>query len=202
MDRTYLLRIILPLNVLLTASVAKASVSVSLSGSSETSNAALERYHTNSISANVSLGLGNHFLIGLTHRRSFDNKVGLKKQEVTETKSYDYLPFEDNIESVTNSVDLTVIPFNGTISPMIFGGIAKRDYFDQLDFMGRRSISKQTLFPIPNYGFGVVIQLGMGMQLKVTQTYSPGIQTTLEDGTEISKVVKDSYSQIWIGYRL
>ncbi len=187
---------------LLTATRAQAAISISLSGSSELSNAALERYRSNSISANVSLGLGQHFLIGLTHRRSFDNKVGLKKQENVEAKVYEYLPFEDNGISTTNSMDLTIIPYNGMISPMVFGGLARRDYFNEISFMGSRIVSRQTMFPIPNYGFGTIIHLGAGMQLKITQTYSPGIQTTLEDGQEISRIVKDSYTQIWLGYRI
>ncbi len=182
--------------------ISEAAISISLSGSSEISNAALEKYRSNSISANVSLGLGSHLLIGLTHRRSFDNKVGLKRQENVELKAYDYFPFEDNGINTTNSMDLTVIPYNGIVSPMIFGGVARRDYYNEISFLGSRIISKQTLFPIPNYGFGMVIQLGMGMQLKVTQTYSPGIRTTLEEGKEISREVKDSYTQIWLGYRL
>jgi len=181
---------------------AHAAISISLSGSSEISNAALERYRSNSVSANVSLGLGDHFMLGLTHRRSFDNKVGLKKQANADQTAYDYLPFEDNVESVSNSVDLTIIPYNGVISPMFFGGLARRDYSNELEFLGSRIKNRQTMFPIPNYGFGTIIQLGMGMQLKITQTYSPGIQTTLDEGKEKSKVVKDSYTQVWLGYRL
>ncbi len=181
---------------------AQAAMNISLSGSSEISNAALERYKSNSISANVSLGLGDHFMVGMTHRRSFDNKVGLKRTENAETKALEYIPFEDNGESTTNSVDLTIIPYNGVISPMVFGGVARRDYYNEIEFMGSRIISRQSMFPIPNYGFGTIIQLGAGMHLKITQTYSPGVQTTLEDGEEISRLVKDSYTQIWLGYRL
>ncbi|WP_141731108.1 hypothetical protein [Oligoflexus tunisiensis] len=187
---------------LLAGTNAQAAVSISLSGSSELSNAALERYRSNSISANISLGLGDHFHLGLTHRRSFDNKVGLKKTEIAETKTIDYLPFEDNVVSTTNSVDLTIIPFNGVISPLVFGGVARRDYYNELEFLGSRIVSKQTMFPIPTYGFGTIIRLGAGMQLKITQTYSPGVQTTLEDGEEISRLVKDSYTQVWLGYRI
>lgn len=201
-DRYKLLNFLAVLLVAVLSPSIQAAVSISLSGSSEISNAALERYRSNSVSANISLGLGDHLLIGLTHRRSFDNKTGLKKQENAEQNAYDYLPFEDNVESVSNSVDLTIIPFNGVVSPMVFGGLARRDYYNEINFLGSRIVSKQTLFPIPNYGFGMIIQLGMGMQLKITQTYSPGIKTTLEDGLEISRVVKDSYTQVWLGYRL
>ena len=74
-------------------------------------------------------------------RRSFDNKVGLKKQENVEAKSYDYLPFEDNGISTTNSVDLTIIPYNGVISPMVFGGLARRDYYNEISFLGSRIVS-------------------------------------------------------------
>src|SRR5689334_16080661 len=95
--------------------LAQAAISISLSGSSENSNAALEHYRSNSVSANVSLGLGDHFMVGITHRRSFDYKSGLKRQAAADEKSFEYSPFKDNVESITNSVDLTIIPFNGVI---------------------------------------------------------------------------------------
>lgn len=185
------------------ASSSYAVISVSLSGSAENTSNALEKYRNNAVSANISLGLGNHVLIGLTHRRSFEHKDGYKRAETKEPNQYAYLPFKDYGISLTNSLDLTIIPYNGLISPFVFGGVASRQYQNEITILDTNSRSSGTLFPIPNYGFGTMIQLGMGFQLKITQTYTPGVQTYLdEDGQEANRVVKDSYSQVWLGYKI
>ncbi|MFY7930703.1 MAG: hypothetical protein ACOVS5_17655 [Oligoflexus sp.] len=185
------------------APTVEAAVNIGLSGSAENSNNSFEKYRNHAVSANISLGLGEHLLIGVTHRRSFDNKIGLKKTEVAgQPNTFAYIPFEDNAESVTNSLDLTIIPYNGLVSPFVFGGLARRDYVNKLEILGNTIRSKQTLFPIPNYGVGIVIQLGLGFQLRITQTYSPGVKTILEEGQEKSQLVLDTYSQVWIGYKL
>lgn len=180
-----------------------AAVSISLSGTAENTSNALEKYRTNAVSANISLGLGQHILLGVTHRRSFEHKDGYKRTEGTQPDTYVYLPFKDFGTSITNSLDLTIIPYNGLISPFIFGGVASRQYENEILFLENKIRSSQTLFPIPNYGFGTIIQLGRGFQLKITQTYTPGVQTILDDdGQETNRMVKDSYSQIWIGYKI
>ncbi len=188
--------------VTLTSS-AQAAISVGLTGSSEKGTNGLEKSTSNQISANVSLGLGQNILIGLTHRRDFQNKTGYKKASTDNPNIFVYIPYKDNVESTTNSLDLTIVPYNGLISPFIFGGVAKRDYRDEIVFLDQNIPSHYTMFPIPNYGFGTAIQLGMGFQLKITQTYTPGIETILtESGQETTRVSKDSYTQVWIGYKL
>jgi hypothetical protein len=200
---TYLLCLILTGTAWVRSTPLEAAINVGLSGSVENSNNALEKYRNHAVSANVSLGLGSHLLIGLTHRRSFDYKTGLKKTELSgQPNAYAYIPFQDNVESITNSLDLTIIPFNGLVSPFIFGGVARRDYFNKFEFLGNTIRSKATLFPIPNYGAGVMVQLGRGFQLRITQTYSPGVKTILDNGEERNLSVRDTYSQVWIGYKL
>lgn len=180
---------------------ALAGINVSLSGSIESTSNALEKSRDNSISANLSTNLGEHILIGITHRRSFENKTGYKRAQADEN-TYLYIPFKDNGESTTNSLDLTIIPYNGLVSPFIFGGVARREYESTMMYLGSTYHSRQSLFPIPNYGFGLMVQLGGGFNLKITQTFTPGTQIALEDGEEVAKVVKDSYTQVGIGYRI
>lgn len=183
------------------ATSAWASINVSLSGSVENTSNALEKSRDNSISANLSTSLGEHVLIGITHRRSFENKTGYKRAQADDN-TYLYIPFKDNGQSTTNSLDLTIIPFNSVVSPFVFGGIARRDYESTMVYLGSTYHSKQSLFPIPNYGFGLMVQLGGGFQLKITQTFTPATQIALEEGVEVAKVVNDSYTQVGIGYRL
>ncbi len=179
-----------------------AGVNVSLSGSMENTSNALEKNRDNSVSANISTNLGAHILIGITHRRSFENRTGYKRAQTDVPNTYAYIPFKDNGESVTNSLDLTVIPYNGLVSPFIFGGLARRDYKSTTIYPGSIYHSSQSLFPIPNYGFGFMVALGGGFNLKITQTFTPGSQVAIEDGIEVAKSVKDTYTQVGIGYRL
>lgn len=176
-------------------------VNLGLSGALSNSNFSLETHKKTSISANVSLGLGSYFHIGLTHRRSFDNKSGFKKTRLDEN-TIAYIPFEDNTEIITNSVDLTIFLYEGQISPFVFGGVAKRDYVTEISYLEQQARSSTTLFPVPNYGLGLAIQLTRNFHLKITQTYTPGIRTVLEDGQEKSETVKDSYTQLGIGYKI
>lgn len=187
---------------LLVSSKAAATVNIGLSGAASTSNFSLETHRSTALSANISMGLWSLIHIGLTHRRAFENKSGYKKATVDDG-SFAYLPFQDNTESVTNSVDLTLFLTQGTISPFIFGGVARRDYFTEIEFQDQRVRSTTTLYPVPNYGVGAAIRLSLQFQLNITHTFTPGVRTTLDDeGNEKNSVVKDSYTQMGISYRM
>lgn len=180
---------------------ASATVSINLSGSAENSTVSLEKADTHSVSANIGLSLGQHFMIGLTHRRAFTKKSGLKKVYLQGTLQYP--EFREREQTITNSVDLTIIPFNGVVSPFIFGGVARRDYYSESEIYNTRNSATLVLFPIPNYGGGLAIQLGMGFELRITQTFTPGKETQLmENGEEKSRDVVDTYTQLWLGYKL
>jgi len=186
----------------LLANPAKAMVNIGLSGSAATSNFSLETHRSTALSANISIGLWSYLNIGLTHRRAFENKSGYKKASASR-ETIIYLPFQDNTESVTNSVDLTLFLLQGTVSPFIFGGIARRDYFTEIEFQDQKSRSTTTLYPVPNYGLGASVRLSMQFQLNITHTFTPGLRTTIDDeGNEKNNVVKDSYTQMGITYRI
>lgn len=178
-----------------------AAVNIGLSGSSSTSNFSLETHSSSAISANVAVGMGSYFHIGLTHRRSFENKSGLKKTKIDET-TIAYIPFEDKTETVTNSIDLTIFLYDGPLAPFVFGGVARRDYITKIKYLNQQGRSSTTLFPVPNYGVGLTFRVSRQFRLKLSQTYTPGMQTVLENGVEKSKVVKDSYTQIGVTYQL
>ena len=181
---------------------ANANIRIGLSGSASKSNFSLETHRTSAISANISLAISNYVHIGLTHRRSFENKSGLKRTEASGSEDYVYLPFEDNTENITNSIDLTVYLYQGQVSPFIFGGVARRDYYTEIEYLDQRVKSRTTLFPVPNYGLGAAIILSREFQLRITQTYTPGVRTVIENGEEKSDIVKDSYTQIGVTYKL
>lgn len=185
----------------LIADYAIAGMQINLSGSAQNSTANLEKTKAHSVSANMGLSLGQYASIGVTHRRSYSDTTGNKKGRLADGSTV-YIPFADRTETWTSSLDLTLIPYTGIISPFIFGGVARRDYFNQFDYLGTRIVSKQTLWPVPNYGGGIAIQLGQGFQLKVTQTFSPGKETEIVEGLEKTKEVRDTYTELWLGYKL
>lgn len=176
------------------------AVTIGLSGATSHANYSLETQKSSIISANISLDIATFVRVGLTHRRSFQEKSGLKK--VTDQVVTEYHRFEDNTDIITNSIDITVILYPGYISPFVFGGIARRDYFTEVLYRGLRSKGETTLAAVPNYGLGVAIQINRDFSLKVTRTFTPGIRTILEDGLEVSEVINDTYTQLGINYRL
>ncbi len=187
----------------LASSLAWATVSINLSGSAQKSSANLETTSRNTVSANIGLNLGQYVSIGLTHRRSYEDTLGQKKATNAARTEYVYLPFQDVTDSTTNSIDLTLIPYSGIVSPFIFGGVAHRTYYNRYDYNAYRVESKLAVWPVPNYGFGIAIQLGGGFQLKVTQTFTPGKETTIdEDKVEHERKVLDRYAEIWLGYKI
>ena len=196
------MRLTILLTMLLTVGEsALGAISIGLSGASSQSNYSLETQKSSILIANVSIGIASFLRIGLTHRRSFEKKAGLKKAQVSDTQII-YYEFEDNTDIVTNSVDLTAILYPGVVSPFVFGGVARRDYYTEVRYPGSASKGKTTLPAVPNYGLGIAVQLSRQFSLKITQTYTPGLSTTIEDGEEVSKAVNDTYTQIGIGYRI
>mgnify|MGYP003683318259 CR=1 FL=1 len=186
--------------ILIISSSAEAAISIGLSGAASQSNYSLETQKSSILSANVSLGIASFLRIGFTHRRSFQEKSGLKKS--TSDSGTIYYEFEDNTDIVTNSVDLTAILYPGRISPFVFGGVARRDYYTEVRYPGSESKGETTLPAVPNYGLGFAVQLNRSFSLKITRTYTPGITTSLEDGEEVDEVVNDTYTQLGISYRI
>ncbi|MBC7658825.1 MAG: hypothetical protein H7249_03875 [Chitinophagaceae bacterium] len=184
------------------ASNAFASISISLSGSGQTTTSNLEKTTEHSVSANVGLSLGQYFSVGVTQRRVFSSDVGYKKGISADQKSFIYNSFREDTQTLTNSVDLTIIPYQGVVSPFFFGGVARRDYYNQFDYQGVRITNKTSLYPVPNYGGGLSIQLGQNFSFKVTETFSPGKQMTVDDkNVEHTTTVRDSYTEFGLGYK-
>lgn len=178
------------------------AISVGLSGSTSQSSYSLETQKSSVVSANVSVAITRFLRIGLTHRRSFLEKSGLKKTQSEDQTQTIYFEFEDNTDVVSNSIDLTVVLYPGQISPFVFGGVARRDYYTEVRYPFSESKGQTTLPAVPNYGVGFAVQLNRNFSLKITHTFTPGISTTLEDGEEITESVNDTYTQLGISYRI
>ena len=191
-------KIFIALTYLIGCELSFGAISLGISGFGSVSNAGLEKYHSLSFSANLSLGLGQNFRVGITHRRAFEKKEGLKKSE----SAAEYFNFNDDTKSIANSIDLTIVLFVGQVSPFVFGGIARRDYDRTAKLQTQYLRSKITLFPVPTHGFGFAVFISRDINFKITQTYSPGVRIIIENGEEKHLGVVDSYTQAGITYKL
>lgn len=184
-----------------TPEAALGTINVGISGSNSSSSFFLESHKSTTISANVAIEVASFMHLGLTHRRSFIRKDGLKKEEIS-AGEYSYFSFTDNTDIVTNSIDVSIYPYRGLVSPFIFGGVARRDYYTKVSYRGYTGKKRETLPAVPNYGFGLAVMLSRSFNLKITQTYTIGRGTVLEEGQEVEQQVRDAYTQLGIGYKL
>lgn len=184
------------------APLAHANVQINLSGSASQSNANFEKTKSHSVSGNIGLSLFSWASVGLTHRRYFSETTGFRKRINDDRTAYVLVPFADKTETISNSIDLTLIPYQGVVSPFIFGGVARQDYIGTFDWLGERTVSKQTLYPVPNYGGGIMISMSRSFTLKVTYTITPGKESYVEDQIEKTKKVDNTYTEIGLGYKL
>lgn len=178
------------------------ALSIGLSGSGSSNNGGLEHSTTSSGTLSISTELGSYLRIGISTRKAFEKVRGLKYDD----SSNSYFNFRADRETTIHSLNMTVILYNGIVSPYVFGGIANKYYESKATYDLAQSItvtSKSTLKGVPTYGFGAAIFLNRQFNLKISQTYIPGEKTTLgPTGEEEAEDVIDHYTQIGITYKL
>ncbi|MGE0173810.1 MAG: outer membrane beta-barrel protein [Oligoflexales bacterium] len=166
-------------------------ITLGLSGTAETTNSDYLSKRDHAVSFRTGVSLGDHFQVGLAHRRSADEEVNTDKGYRVES------------ESITNSADLTFIPFTGYVSPYVFGGqslkTVKGKYYSVEQ--GTFDIPESTTTPVI-YGFGIQVFLNANFSLRVSQTYSPSERKLKIDGVEDKKKTLDSYTEVGINYKL
>ena len=197
----------LTLMTTLYSSKAYSYVNLGVSGFTALANVDLEKVNNNSISASVGFGLLNNLIIGVNHRRSYSSREGYKrntyKDDNTDSEYMIYIPFTDQSETISNSINLTVILYKGFASPFIFGGVTRKDYTSTVK-LGEQSSTQKFSMPIaPNFGAGVSFKISRSFSFKITETLSPGLQTYFDDsGNEQKKKVNDTFTEIGISYNL
>jgi hypothetical protein len=167
------------------------AISLSLSGTSEASHQGQVSSREVAGSLRVGLGLGEHFQIGLSHRRS---------EERTTTLTTENFELKSKLGVVTNGLDLTVILYNGLVSPYLFGGVAVKDYSIESNYSEPAEVNGVYA---PMYGLGMQIFLNQDFSLKLNQTFTPSERIVgYADGKPIKKDILDSYLEVGITYRL
>lgn len=175
---------------------------IDLSGYGSSTNVDLESRKDTSISASISVAVSEYFRVGISHRRAYSHKEGYRTGKFSDTGQAYYYAFEDDTETLTSSVDLTLFLYHGVLSPFIFGGVAWKDYYTTLSVPSEIYKSRAKLYKVPTYGLGVSVMLDRNFRLKISQTFSPGIKTNLVDGREEEENILESYTQIGINYQL
>ena len=193
--------------LMLSSSTAYSYVNLGISGFTSLANVDLEKVNNNSISASVGVGLLSNLIIGINHRRIYSNRDGYKRNSYTDSNTNSdymvYIPFKDQSETISNSINLTVILYKGFTSPFIFGGVTRKDYTSTVT-LGEQSSTQKFSMPIaPNFGAGVSFKISRSFSFKITETLSPGLQTYFDDeGNEQKKKVNDTYTELGISYNL
>ena len=180
---------------------AHAYFSLDLSGNMSDSYVDLEEHVDTTATASAMMGLGDYFIISVGYQREVENKSGFRKAQ-TGDNNVMYYKFTDDSEQNTVFSDLTVILSNGMFSPFIFGGIARKDFYTKISYPG--TVYKSHIpMPLTNrYGFGFSLMLSREFRLKVTQTFSPGLKTELDDRqAEVQRKFVSTTTEIGISIR-
>ncbi len=175
-----------------------ASTHFTLRGTISENNMMLRTQESHAASISASVDLGTYFQIGMTHREATNNLVGYYLNETTQ--SYDYS--EEKTVSMANSIDLTIILYDGAIFvPYVQAGIVKKDYIiTQAINQGAADRESYSFPPAPNGGIGLSVRLNRNFSLDLSYTVSPSAKQKLPTTQAESAV--DSYAAIGIKYDL
>jgi hypothetical protein len=183
-------RVFVTIITLMVPAEAFSVISLGLSGTAETTNSGAVSRKEHALSFRTGISLGDHFQVGMAHRRSFNKEVSSTKEYIIES------------DTTTNSADLTFIPFTGHVSPYIFGGKSMKTVKGKFVTAETVETFKQpATYPVI-YGFGLQVFLNANFSLRVSQTYSPSTKTVVVEGVEEEKPSLDSYTEVGINYKL
>jgi hypothetical protein len=175
-----------------------ASAHFTLRGTISENNLILRNQESHAASISTSFDMGTYFQIGITHRQATNNLEGYYLNE--STKSYDYS--EEKTVSIANSIDLTIILYDGTLFvPYIQIGFVKKHYtIKQSVNNGATEKESYSFPPAPNGGIGLSIRLNRNFSLDLSYTISPSIKQK-EPSMKAESAI-DSYSSIGVKYDL
>jgi hypothetical protein len=168
------------------------------------SHLGLEKLQSSTLNGSISFDIWDHIQLGVTGRKEYEKRTGLKRTTNSDGTQYIYFNFKDVSQTITTSVDLTLVLYNGPISPFIFGGVARREYKTLIEYpeFDLHQETNDTLDAVPNGGYGIAIFLGRGFSLKFTQTFTEGQKITIDGSKRIETKVYDQYTQVGLNYRI
>lgn len=184
---------------------ASAVIYLSVAGSSANNTVPYTRYSSRGMSGGISMDMGEYLRLGFTHRQEFSSSLGYStlKSSTAENcnNASDCEYYETEAHTSTNSVDLTVILYNGEIFvPYVMGGIAYKTFTSKTVKAETTKEVGPYSYPAPQGGFGMGIRLNKQFTLKVSHTISPGVLQ--EPGADEVQKTLDSYTQVGVTYSL
>lgn len=160
------------LGIFSSSGIAQAAMFVEGSFSYSSQYAGLQKNISRSGSGSLSMGLGNYVRLGLTHQQGFKTTTGYNEKD----DGADYSEYSSQTQVMANSMDLTLVLYNGMVfMPFVKGGLIWKSFafeMKQGDEVEKASIGP--LGPLYNLGAGVGIRISRSYTLKLNYMVSPG----------------------------
>lgn len=179
--------------------------------SASSANAGLMSYDSHGGSASVAMDMGRFMRLGYTHRQQFQQSKGVVGKDEDscaagdvvdgKVQTGDCLSYESKTHVVANSIDLTVILYDGQVFvPFVMAGAVIKTYSSQTKKEGEDDtiVEPTVVGPVPNIGGGIGIKLNKEFTLKLTYQASPGV-VLLPDGT--NRRVWDKDTSVGLSYQ-
>lgn len=192
----------------LSAPLAHGAIYLTGSVTASQSNAGLQTHSSNGGSATIASDLGRYVRLGYTHRQDIQRSkgyVGETEDDCDFSKEDSLarcLDYDSNTHIMSNSVDLTLILYEGDVFvPFLMGGAVVKTYTYQSSKAGEivTKVGPKSTPPLPNLGIGMGIRLNREFSLKLSYTASPGYVYT-PDGK--SRSAWDKNTSLGLTYQL
>lgn len=176
-----------------------------LSGSVSDESAEWVNDKRSSVSGGISFDIGSHLQLGVTHRiddrsqTSAEPMVLENGQRISEITSISH--------TVSNSVNLAIILYNGMVSPYVFFGAEKRSLSEaifKVNGQVAQRVREQDPGAVnPTWGMGLAIFLNTNFRLKIRQTFGVGYKYYIDQDSQVQiKQAQNQYLEVGIEYKL
>ena len=184
---------------------AYSTVHVTGSVSASTSNVPMQTFESQAASGSLGIDLGNYIRLGVTHKQEFQISSGYKDTSTSTeptTATSTYVEFYSRTHIVSNSLDLTLILYEGQIflPYLTLGAVVKNYRFETQEEGQASEIRKGSMGPVPNVGGGIGFRLNKDFTLKFAFTASPGLAQ--DPGEEKPTSTWDRNTSVGLTYAL
>ncbi len=184
------------------SSSAFSTVYVTGSVSASTSNVPLQTFESQAGSGSLAVDLGSYIRLGVTHKQEFQSSSGYKDTATEIAPTPNYVEVYSRTHIVSNSLDLTLILYEGQIflPYLTLGAVVKNYRFDSQEEGQLSQTKKGSVGPVPNVGGGIGFRLNKDFTLKFSFTASPGLAQ--KPGEEKATSTWDRNTSIGLTYQL
>jgi hypothetical protein len=203
MTKSALLRTFFIFFTIVSAKPALAEIYVTGSVSYSSSNVPLQTYESRAGSASLGVDILRYLRVGITHRQEQKVNSGWERPDSEEeSATTQYSQFQNTTYIISNSLDLTLILYEGQffVPYLSAGAVIKHyDYTVQKESEEKPGRLRYVTPPVPNLGAGIGMRLNRQFTLKVSYSASPGIY---QEPNGVKRGVWDKYTSLALTYRL